>query len=91
VGRANANDLTVPLCLNHHRKLHVRMEEAGVELGEPDDRTILDILVAILTALAAFFVTLAETLSTWAEELSRVIAALDGHHCGWRQLPDVHR
>ena len=91
VGRINNPDLTADLCLNDHRKVHVLMEEAGVDLRDEEHRTILEVIASILLALAVFFIQLGEKLREWADALLELIQALDAKYRGWRSLPEAYR
>lgn len=85
-GAANAPSLTVPLCLNCHRKMTERLERAGVAMTEPRD--VLEMLVMVCRALADFFRMLAECLLEWSDRLARLVEAQDAHCPTWRELPE---
>src|SRR5262245_24140197 len=67
VGKANARDLTVVVCLNCHRKATEGLEASGVSMDEPRD--LLERLVMIFRGLAEFLRMLADSLVTWASQL----------------------
>lgn len=87
VGKANDAELTVPLCRNCHAKLTESLRETGASMAPP--KTLLDRLVAVLRALAAFFRMLGEKCSEWAEKLAAFIRALDRHCAEWRTMPEA--
>jgi hypothetical protein len=87
VGKANDASLTIPLCRNCHAKLTEELQRLGASMDHPP--TLLDRVVAILRSLAAFFRTLAEKLSEWAEAVVRFIAALDDKDPTWRDMPEA--
>jgi len=72
-GRANDPDLTVVLCLNHHRMISARMPSYGVALSIDADRSIAEQLVSLLRGLAVFFEQLAAALMGWAHQLAESI------------------
>jgi hypothetical protein len=87
VGHANDAELTVPLCRNCHAKLTEQLRQNGTSMGKP--QTLLDRIVAILRGLAAFFRTLADKLSGWAEAVLRFIDGLDRIAPEWREMPEA--
>jgi hypothetical protein len=88
-GDAIDPDLTVLLCLNCHA-----IESAGQLAREADldhqrERTLLDVLIAILGESGAFLSRLGARLSEWAERLRAFVGALDSAMPQWRQLPEA--
>jgi hypothetical protein len=65
------------------------MRAAGVDLRHVPPRTVLEVIVSILTALGAFFQALADTLFAWADRLLTLIQALDIRYPHWRELPEA--
>lgn len=84
VGRANDPTLTVPLCLRCHAESTEQLRRVEASMQPP--RTLLDRLIAILRALAAFFMTLGKQFLNWASELAAFVQALDANCPKWREL-----
>lgn len=76
-GRANDAELTVVLCLNHHRMMSTRMPGFGVALSADADRVKQERLVSLLRGLAVFFEQLAAALMRWAHDLAESIGRED--------------
>lgn len=89
VGEANDAKLTAVLCLNCHAKETELQRLHGVNLYRDRMRTLPEILVSILRAVAAFLHSLADRFEDWAERLAAFIAALDAHFPEWRELPEA--
>jgi hypothetical protein len=87
VGRANDADLIVPLCHNHHAILTESYARAGVSMHPAE--TVLDRFIAVLKALGAFFVALAQTCWRWAEDILRFMEWLDQRCPDWRHWRPV--
>jgi hypothetical protein len=85
-GEANDPDLGVFLCLTHHRRCTIRMEDAGVLLRHGERRSLLERLEAVLRGLAIFFELAGQVLGALADELAGVITELDRSHQGWREI-----
>jgi hypothetical protein len=68
-GDANDPDLTVVLCLNHHRIATERQRQCGVDLCHRQKDT-LERLINILKGLASFLLLAGEVLLAWVERLS---------------------
>jgi hypothetical protein len=86
-GEANDPDLTVVLCLTHHRVQTNDQAGAGVDLTRARERTVLESLISVLNGLALFFHALAHSLNTWAEKVGSLVAQLDASDPKWRDLP----
>ena len=85
-GVGNLPHLTVWLCRNCHRKLHVDMLDAGVDLTHPPKRILLVVASVILVAAAALLRKLADTFVWLAGLLGLFIASLDSEYPEWREL-----
>ena len=88
-GVANLPDLTAWLCPTCHRKLHVDMLDAGVDLSHPPRRILLVVVAIVLGACVALLRKLADTFEWLIRLLWLFIAALDGEYPGWRDLPEA--
>jgi hypothetical protein len=82
-GKVNDDQLTVVLCLNHHREQTARQRGMGVELEEAP-ATDVERLVSMLRGLALFLEALAGSCVEWAERLAAHIARLDANSPAWR-------
>ena len=87
VGRANDEDLTVPLCRNCHAEITEGYRDAGVPLNRPP--TFLHQLAAILRALGAMLTALGQKCTAWAEALIRLIERLDAALPSWRECAEA--
>ena len=87
VGRANDEDLTVPLCRNCHAEVTEGYRDAGVALNRPP--TLLHKLVAVLRALGAMLTALGQKCAAWAEALARLVARLDSSFPAWRTCTEA--
>ena len=81
--RANDEDLTVPLCLNCHRKMTEAYSAAGVPSDVPD--TLLDRLLVMLMAWEVFFADFGRACGTWGTAVRRLIEWCDDNLNGWRE------
>lgn len=86
VGRANDDELTVPVCSNCHRVLTAGYLDAGVSLHRPP--TLLHKLVAILRALGVMLLAIGNTCVEWADQLIALIARLDEKLPTWRVIEE---
>lgn len=86
VGRKNDPDLTVILCLNHHRVETEKCRRAGVTLDAPP--TDLHRTLAQLRALSAFHASLGESCRTSAITIENHIDRLDQEYPAWREKED---
>lgn len=68
-GDANDQDLTVVLCLNHHRIATEKQRQCGVDLWHTEKNTT-ERLINVLKGLASFLLLAGEVLLAWAERLS---------------------
>jgi hypothetical protein len=89
VGEANADGLTVPLCRNCHAVETERLRDHGVELERDRGRSLPEVILSILRALASFFRSLAESFDRWADQVADFVTALDLRCPGWRELPEA--
>jgi hypothetical protein len=87
VGRANDEQLTVPLCRNCHAEITEGYRDAGVPLNRPP--TLLHKLAAILRALGAMLMALGQRCAAWAEALARLIQRLDSGFPSWRACAEA--
>ena len=87
LNRQNDADLTVPLCRNCHALVTEGIRQCNASTAAP--RTILDRIVAVLRALAAFFRQLADALLALADRLLRFMGLLDRTDPTWRANPDA--
>ncbi len=88
-GAANMPDLTVWLCRNCHRKLHLDMLDEGVDLTHPPQRVLLAVIGVVLVAAAALLHKLADTFIWLAGLLGVFVASLDIEYPQWRDLPEA--
>jgi hypothetical protein len=89
VGAAIDADLTVPLCRNCHAIETAGQLARGADLDHQRERTLLDLLIAILEESGAFLCRLGTRLSEWAERLRAFVAMLDRAMPQWRQWPEA--
>ena len=87
VGRANDEELTVPLCRNCHAEITEGYRDAGVPLNRPP--TLLHKLAAILRALGAMLIALGQKCAAWAEALINLIQRLDSALPTWRNWAEA--
>jgi len=87
LGEVNAPDILVPLCRNCHAKVTEQLLDAGASMKESP--TLLDRIVSMIRALAAFFHELAKMLFDGAERVVRFRSALDCNYPGWRTMPEA--
>jgi len=84
LGKNHEPDITVPTCRNCHAKLHEQAAQEGADLRKQPN--LLDRILQMLRALAAFFRMLGDALSRWARKLEALIQQLDGRWPEWREL-----
>src|ERR1700738_2236959 len=63
-GDANDSEMTVVLCLNHHRIATERQRQCGVDLCHRQKDT-LESLINVLKGLASFLLLVGEVLLDW--------------------------
>jgi hypothetical protein len=85
-GKANDQDLEVPLCLNCHEVEKLRQPGMGIELSHDRGRSMPEKLVSVLRGLALFCELLARRLISWADRLAAFVVELDGNCPAWREL-----
>src|SRR5205085_3674923 len=73
-GEANDPDLTVVLCLNHHRIQTSDQPGAGVDLSRDPERTLPEKVISVLRGLALLFYALARSLTGLADKLAAFVA-----------------
>jgi hypothetical protein len=88
-GIDNVCDLTVFLCPNHHRQLHVGLLDAGLDFSRPVTRCLLEVVVCVLLGTSVLFAAAAATYSELAEQVRALIAAMDANCAEWRALPEA--
>lgn len=84
---ANDPELTVPLCLNCHRRQTNNQDAVGVVLDRDPSRSILEKLIGLLRGLGVFFEALARSLVSRAASLEQFVDELDAAMPEWRSLP----
>lgn len=89
LGDAIAPDLTVPLCRNCHAVASAGQRARGADLDHRRERTLLEVLIAVLAELGAFLCAVGSSLSAWAECLRAFVGTLDRAMPQWRQLPEA--
>jgi hypothetical protein len=87
-GSANDSEMTVVLCLHCHAKATEKQRQYGVKLCH-QPRNLLERLVEVLKGLASFFPLAIESLLDWAENLSKLLVALDTKYPEWRSMPEA--
>jgi hypothetical protein len=87
LGRRNAADATVTLCLNHHAIVHEGCREIGADFTKQP--TVLHVLDVVLRALAVFLRLLAQSFEQWGSTLLPLITQLDSRFPNWRMLEGV--
>lgn len=88
-GVGNLPGLTVWVCPTCHRKLHVAMQDAGIDLAHPEERLVVKIVVLILLVLAVLLRALADTCEWFGHKLGDFIDGLDRDHPSWTQMPEA--
>jgi hypothetical protein len=83
-GEANDPNLTVVLCLTHHRIQSSDQPGAGVELERNSRRAEIEKHISMLRGLALLFHTLALSMGAWADKLAAHVEDLDANYPGWR-------
>ena len=89
LGAAIDSDLTVLLCLNCHAIETAGQVARGADLDHQRERTLPEVLVAVLAELGAFLCAVGSSLLEWAERLGAFNDALDTAMPQWRQLPEA--
>ena len=84
LGQNHEPDITLPVCRNHHAKLHEQYAQEGADLRTQP--TFMERLLQMLRALAAFFRMLGEAFASWAQKLERFLQQLDLRLPEWREL-----
>lgn len=84
-GRANDDDLTVPVCRNCHAILTEAQQAAGVTFALPP--TLLHQIIAALASFFAMLHDLCERGMDWVDALSGLTVDLDTAYPEWRSLP----
>lgn len=80
---------TVWLCPTCHRRVHIGLQDAGVDLSHTAERIVLEVICVVLVASAVVFRMLANTYEWLAQNLQEFIAALDKAHPTWRAMPEA--
>ena len=71
-GEANDANLVVVVCRNCHALLTEAARDSGVDLRRRPERGSPERLESVLRGLADFFLLLAPSLGSWADEVRRV-------------------
>jgi hypothetical protein len=87
-GEANDPDLTIVLCLNHHRIATERQRRCGVELCH-QPKNVLEMIHNADKGRASFALLEGGLLLERAECIARLINALDEKFPEWRNLPEA--
>ena len=85
LGRAHNPELTVVLCRRCHARVSASQQDDGVPLKRQP--TLLETLLAVLTAAGSFFRTLAEALFAWITRGKAFLRGLDADFPTWRRMP----
>ena len=88
-GIANVPDLTVYLCPNCHRLLHMPLRDKGLDFSRPVARLLLEVIVYVLLGTSVLSARAARTYAAFADALRVLIASLDAHCADWRTLPEA--
>jgi hypothetical protein len=87
-GRANDEELTVVVCLNHHGRLSAAQHDAGV-FRDPTAGSVLGRVINAIRSLATFAELLPDFLHRVASVLEQLVELLDASLPQWRTLPLV--
>ncbi len=85
LGKAHDGEITVPVCLNCHAKIHERYRDNDVNLSSANQAQFLEILSNILNAIGTFLQQLGQTLIDCSVRLCLVIQHLDLYFPKWRE------
>jgi hypothetical protein len=86
LGAAHAPAVTVALCRNCHAIESERLRDAGIPLGSDPQRSVVEVVEIVLRGLALFLRSLADALEQFADQLQVLVAGLDRHFPGWREI-----
>ena len=87
-GEAIDADAASVRCSNDHRRVSARRMGAGVQLRPPPDSS-LERSIGAQRSLAESLRANADGLDRRADDLERLVAALDAAGVDWRNLPGV--
>lgn len=88
-GEGNLSEPTVWLCPTCHRKLHIAMEDAGIDLTHPKEHFVVKVVALVLLVCAVLFRALADTFEWCGHKLSDFADGLDRDHPTWRTMPEA--
>lgn len=88
-GRANDPALTILLCRSCHGYAHDLLRLHEVNLSHAAQRSLPDVVVAVLVGIALTLIEWGRRLFYWAHRLDCLCAALDDTYPDWRQLPEA--
>jgi hypothetical protein len=88
-GRANDPVLTMRLCPSCHAAANQMLRTHEVDLDHDGERSILEVIAAVIIGIALVLWTFAKRLFHWAAQLTVFAAALDEQFPGWRAMAEA--
>ena len=88
-GRANDLKLTIRLCPACAARGDDLLRRHDVNLKHDAERSLPEVVVAVLVGIALVFFQWAKRLFFWAARLDNFKDALDTNYPGWRAMPEA--
>ena len=88
-GRANDPVLTMRLCPSCHAAANQMLRTHEVDLDHDSERSVIEVIVAVIVGIALVLWTFAKRLFHWAAQLTTLAAALDEQYQAggpWQRL-----